>query len=444
MRLASALIVALGTATATGASPPLEAAADALLAPYLETENFSGAVLVARGDEVLLAKGYGLASRELGVPVTPETVFHLASVSKPFTAAAVLLEAERGKLALTDPVARFVPDYPRGDEITIHQLLTHTSGIPDVNRLPVYEQLAARPQTPESLVAAFRDEPLEFSPGERYAYSNSNYELLALVLERVSGLRYGDLLRERIFAPLGLAATGHHGDAGAIIPGAAVGYAPVGLGVERAPWFDWSVKTGNGSLYSTVGDLFRFARALVAGRLLSPASVAKAFTDHVDGTGYGWFVRERHGRRQLHINGRSPGFGSYLGIYPDDELTVVVLGNLYNSVATPLGVDLAALVFGEPPTSPRLERRRLSPEDIARTVGTYRFGDDFYEPGLTVAVDSEDGFLFHEGTWLIPVGDRRYLHRGYWSDIEFSDPDERGRYRRVTFDGYVAERLPEP
>lgn len=428
-----------------GARADLEARVDAHVERYLETGNFSGVVLAARGDEVLLAKAYGMASLELDVPNSTETVFHLASTSKPFTTTAILLLAEDGRLAVTDPLSRFVPGFPRGERITLHHLMINSTGIANINAQPIYEELERRRETPESLLEVIRDLPASFEPGERYEYSNSNYNLLALVIERASGLSYGEFLERRIFAPLGMTHSGHHGDAAAIIPGRAEGYSPVGLAaLERAPWIDWSVKTGNGSLYSTAADLLRFARALMRGELLSATSLRAMHTAYIASAGYGWFVRPRHGRPQVHINGRSPGFGSYLGIYPEDDLVVIVLGNIYNSFPDAIGDAVAGLVFGEEVEPPPFRRLALASDQVGRLVGRYRFDETYYAPDWVMEVEAEDGYLFNEGDWLMPASDdgTAFVHRRYTSTYRFTDLED-GRYQKVLSDGFVAVRLPD-
>jgi CubicO group peptidase (beta-lactamase class C family) len=342
-------------------------------------------------------------------------------------------------------VSRFVTDFPRGERITLHHLMIHSTGIPNVNAMPIYDQLSCTRQTPESLVAAFRDGPAEFEPGERYGYSNSNYNLLALIVERAAGMPFGDFLEARIFGPLGMSDSGHHADAAAVIPRRADGYSPTGLAaLERAPWLDWSVKTGNGSLYSTVDDLHRFARGLMGGRLLSEASRARMLTAHIESAGYGWFVRPRNDRPQVHINGRSPGFTSYLGIYPEDDLYVIVLGNLYNSVATEIGEALAGYVFGLEVAPPAFTRRALAEEQTRRIAGRYRFDETFYNPSWTMEVAGEEGFLFNEGDWLMPTtgSDTRFVHRRYSSTLEFFDLED-GLYRKVRFDQFEGVRVAE-
>ncbi len=167
--------------SAEAAAGSMAAAIDAYLRPFVETNSFSGVVHAARGERELFRKGYGMASYELGVPNAPETRFHIASVSKSFTAAAILLLEERGKLNTSDAISKLVPDYPNGDKIQLEHLLTHGSGIPNVNELPEYRLISRFPQTAAELVALFRDKRLEFEPGARFRYSNSNYNVLALV-----------------------------------------------------------------------------------------------------------------------------------------------------------------------------------------------------------------------------------------------------------------------
>ncbi|MDQ3143372.1 MAG: beta-lactamase family protein, partial [Pseudomonadota bacterium] len=322
------LVLTAPAAARTGTG--LERAIDGCLAPLLRTNNFSGVVLVAKDDVILFQKGYGRANVEHGVANRPSTIFQIASVSKPFTAAAVLLLAEQGKLGLKAPLSAILPGYPRGDRLTIHHLLSHTSGIPNINDFDEYADAQRRPQTTDSLVALFRDRPLEFGPGERFSYSNSNYNLLAHIIEKVSGESFGNYLARAIFSPLGLSHTGHPRSAAEIVPGIASGYAPVGsLGLERAAFLDWSVKTGNGSLYSDAAGVMRFMRAVHRGKLLNKQSIVASFTPHTPNVGYGWFVTQANKRDIHHINGRSPGFAAQADYYVASGVTVIVLSNTY-------------------------------------------------------------------------------------------------------------------
>src|SRR5262249_36915111 len=320
-----ALLITLATAQAAlrasrnPSNTKLESAVDTYLRPYVESNNFTGSILLARKGQILLQKGYGKANYELEIANTPETRFHIASVSKPFTSAAILLLQEKGLLKTSDTLAKFIPDYPRGEKITLRHLLTHTSGIPNVNDFPDYDQFAKTKHTVAELIAKFKDQPLEFQPGEKYRYSNSNYNLLAFIIEKVSGQSYGDFLKQNIFDPLALTSTGHDGDAAVLIPHRASGYNPTGAAdLENAPFLDWSNKTGNGSLYSTVANLYQFDRAFYSDKLLSKASRDEMFAE-AKGIHYGWSNGEQDGHKLISINGRSPGFNATLLRFVDDD-----------------------------------------------------------------------------------------------------------------------------
>src|ERR1700722_752034 len=181
---------------------------DAYIGPFLATKNFNGAVLVAQKGRILYLKAFGQADIALNVPNRPDTKFHIASLSQSFTAAAILLLQERGLLNISDSISVYVPDYPNGGRITIHQLLTHTSGIPNINNMPEYDTISRFSQTPASLVNVFKHKPLDFEPGAKYAYSNSNYNLLAYIIEKVSGKSYGEFIMENILGPLQMTHTG--------------------------------------------------------------------------------------------------------------------------------------------------------------------------------------------------------------------------------------------
>ena len=431
----------VSAATETPSTETLAAEVDRYLQPYIETGNFSGSILIGRGGKVLLSKSYGMANREHRVANTPNTVFHLASVSRIFTSAAILLLEQQGKLSVKDPLSKHLPGWPRGDEITIHHLLTLSAGFANINSMPGYATWQKQPQTPTTLVAKFRDQPLEFPPGERSVHSNSNYNVLALLIEKLSGRTFGEFLDEEVFAPLAMRRTAHHADAARLIPDRATGYMPDGLaGLNRAPEIDWSVKTGNGSVYSTVEDLYRFDRALVARSLLGEQAVAKTFAEHFPHVGYGWFVRDRFGSKEIHINGRSPGFGSYWGRSVDAGVTVIVLGNIYNSVSTPIGRDLIAMVLGEDVEPASIRSDPPDPALLAELVGSYQFGPDFYAPDAVVTFYVRDGHLFSGRSWIMPTTGSVFVHRTYWSDLEFLR-DAAGKVTRLSYDGFVGQRI---
>ena len=423
---------------------------EAYLQPFVKSGNFTGAVLIARKGQVLFERAYGMANYELQVPNSPATRFHIASVSKPFTAMAILQLQEQGKLSIGDPVSRFVPDFPNGDKIKLEHLLTHTSGIPNVNDLPDYDTFARTPHTLDQLVAKFSALPLDFQPGADYRYSNSNYNLLALILEKVSGESYADYVRKHILDPAGMTNSGVDSEAERLIPLAASGYEPAGASsYENAPYLDWSNKTGNGSLYSTVGDLYRFDRALNTDVLLKAATRQKYF---VEGRGnrFGWFNRKRSGHRVMSGNGRSPGFTAALDRYPDDDVTVIVLSNSYATVSQdPIAEGLAAIAFGEQPEKPPVfTAAKIAPAALVSYTGEYQYGADYYVPNGKFSLTAADGALLLElgsfRTPLVPVSAIEFLERNFLGRVVFKVGAE-GKVEGLTYSysgkDFVARRI---
>ena len=222
---------------------------------YVTTQNFMGTVIVARDNEILFNKGFGSANLEWDIPNSPTTKFRLGSVTKQFTAASILLLEERGKLKIDDPINKYLPDAPDAwDKITIFNLLTHTSGIPNFTNFPEYQKEQLTAHTPKQIVDIFRDKPLDFKSGERMSYSNSGYILLGYLLEKVSGETYQDFLQKNIFDPLGMKDSGYDSNS-AIIPNRASGYSPGPDGLINAGYVDMSIPLSAGALYSTTEDL---------------------------------------------------------------------------------------------------------------------------------------------------------------------------------------------
>ncbi len=435
------------SAQTAGNDRTIESQVDAYLKPYLDLNGFSGSILIAKGGRVLLRQGYGLANYELNVPCTPQTKFHLGSVSKTFTAAAIMILQERGKLNVQDPLSKFIPDYPNGDRITLHHLLTNTSGIPNINNFPDYNSLSKFPHTPSDLIPLFKNKPLDFEPGTRpYTESNSNYNLLAFIIEKLSGQTYGEFVKQNILDPLGLQNTRHDGDASALIPNKAAGYVPAGLtGVENAPYLDWSTKTGNGSIYSTVEDLFRWDRALYTERILKKSSLDQMFKEQ-----YGWFSGKRLNRNVVRMNGRSPGFNSDFQRYLDDDVCIIVLANTYVPTATIIGADLAKIVFGESYEIPRVGKPvQLPRKTLERYAGRYQFGPDFFVPRGVYAIQENNGELLMvapgANATLVPQSETEFFDRPFWSMLIFGK-DNQGKVTHLLWryggTDYRAERLP--
>jgi CubicO group peptidase (beta-lactamase class C family) len=330
--------------------------------------RFMGVVLVARGTDLLFVKGYGMANLEWSVPHTPTTRIPIGSNSKQFTAAAILLLEERGKLRVSDPIKSYLPDAPAAwDAITFHHLLSHTSGL--LNAAPAERGTLALPARPDKTLERFRNLPLQFAPGTKYGYSNAGYQLLAYLIERTSGQHYEDFLRENIFEPLGMKDSGS-GTHAPVIPSRASGYVKEPGGAFRnAPFIDLSNGMGAGSLYSTVGDLHRWTLGLFGGKLLRGDSLTRMTTPVIQLTGaqremvdgeyaYGLIAATRNGRRRFTHVGGVNGFVSYLTYYPESQVTVAVLSNLPSGGVSDqppiivLGDWLGVLAHGETVTLP--------------------------------------------------------------------------------------------
>lgn len=318
------------------AMPPEEKLVEALFREAVDADTPGAAVLVARHGNILYQNGFGQASVQPPVPITPQTKFRIGSITKQFTASAILKLQKKGVLRVTDKLSTFLPDYPRGDEVTIHHLLTHTSGIKSYTRKPNFRERVVSYIEPKALIDSFKDDPYDFDPGEGWLYNNSGYFLLGYIVERVSGSSFADYLKRQFFVPLGMENTGvYHKDL--TLSHAATGYRYKRGQLLSANDRDLSFVGGDGGLYSTIGDLFRWNEALWDGEVLSEASLKAAFEPvrlnngslpRQARYGYGWGIGEQRGLQMVAHNGRIGGFTSRLARYPKQNFTVTVLTNV--------------------------------------------------------------------------------------------------------------------
>jgi CubicO group peptidase (beta-lactamase class C family) len=350
--------------------------------------QFMGSILVDQDGETLLDQGYGYANLEWQIPNSPATKVRLGSMTKQFTAASVLLLEDQGKVKTGDPVKTYLPDAPAAwDKITLHHLLTQSSGIPNYTNFAGYLATRCLPSTPEELIARFRDKPLEFQSVElsNYSYSDSNYVLLGYLIEKVSGLSYPDFLRQNILSPLGMKDSGYD-FAGLVLPHRASGYQPTSRGFDNTSYVDMSVVYAAGALFSTTHDLLRWGQGLFGGRLLSPPSVEKMTTPlNEQNYACGLIVRNDNGRKVVWHNGGFKGFRTNMTYHPDDKLTVIVLGNVDGSTPGAIAQNLGALARGEKVVLPG-ERKEIavSPKILQEYVGTYRLNRTFK---ITITLD---------------------------------------------------------
>jgi CubicO group peptidase (beta-lactamase class C family) len=332
-------LIGLVTASPLGRAAEAMQALDAIIQKQVDNSNFAGVVLVVRGEQTLLHKAYGFASVEQRVVNTTRTSFRIASLTKQFTAAAILLLLERKLLNIDDPIGKHLPDVPsawRG--VTIANLLNHTSGIFNYTDAPDYVATMGRAARPEELVERVRNKPLAFEPGSNWAYSNSNYILLGMIIEKRSGMSYAQFLRKNIFSPLQLSQTDYD-ESDVVIPDHARGYIK---GRERdkpfatAPQIDISVAYAAGGLRSTTADLLEWQRALFGYKLLSKESIDKMIAPHKADYGFGLFIKRMEGLTVIGHSGGIPGFSALAAYVPETKLSVVLLANVETDAVSSL------------------------------------------------------------------------------------------------------------
>jgi CubicO group peptidase (beta-lactamase class C family) len=368
------LVVSYTSAQSAGVSATeIRAKVDEYMNAAMTVNGFSGSILVARDGEPVVSKGYGMANIELAVPNTPQTVFRLGSVTKQFTAMAVMILQERGKLRVSDPVCQYLIDCPATwQPLTIRHLLTHTSGIPNYTNFPDFARTALLPTSSAEMIGMLKDKPLEFAPAEKFAYSNSGYYVLGMIIERASGRTYADFLQANIFTPLAMNHTGYD-NTSSIIRNRAAGYARQAGETVNAAYMDMTIPFAAGALYSTTEDLLRWDRALYTTTLVSQKSLDETFTPDKDGYGYGWSIGKRFDRQVIAHGGGIYGFATEIARFPADRATVIVLSNVEGAAAGPIANDLAAVVFGAPYKIPRARKSiTVDARILDQYVGQYR------------------------------------------------------------------------
>jgi len=340
----------------TSGQAALAASLDEMMTKVFPVGTPGAALLIQKDGRPLVRKGYGTADIELAVPIEPDMVFRLGSMTKQFTAVAVLQLMEKGQLGLQDPITRFLPDYPtQGRTITVEHLLTHTSGIVSYTDLPEWQPLQRKDMTLEELIGLFKDKPMEFAPGEKWKYNNSGYILLGAIIEKVSGLSYEAYLLKNIFEPLGMK-NSFYGSASRIIPRRIPGYDMGRDGVVNAEYLSMTQPYAAGSLLSNVDDLALWNEALLAGKPIKRATLERAWTPYKlkDGTntryGYGWSISEFEGRRLIGHGGGINGFSTNGILFPEERLFVVLLTNSTLPGRDPgaLSIKAAALALDKP------------------------------------------------------------------------------------------------
>ncbi len=368
-----------------------------LLEQYMQAQNqvkgFTGTVLVMKQNKVLLRKAYGMADREWNIPNTPDTKMEIGSLTKQFTAACILQLVEQGKLNLDDKLSKFFPSFYKGDSVTIHMLLNHTSGIPSFTGLPGFDKIDKLTWSRDSMIAFFNNKPYDFSPGTNFKYNNSGPFLLGFIIEKISGLSYETYLQKNIFDKLGMTNTGLN-SWDKILPLRAKGYEMVKNKPVNASYISLEWPFSSGAMYSTVDDLYKWDRALYGNSVLTAGSLQKMFTPGKGNYGYGFFIDSLEKHPRIWHTGGIPGFNSHMARFPKDDVFIIVIGNTAITqnnnlrVVNTLTEGLENIMFDMPVEVPYIHKEvAIDPSLLDKYVGKYN-------AGLTLEVIKKDNKLY--------------------------------------------------
>lgn len=432
------LVTALLTLSAGAQSlntKQLTAEFDKILTEQFKPDETGCAALVAKNGQVIYRKAFGLADLELNVPMQPDMVFRIGSVTKQFTAIAILQLMEQGKLSLQDEITKYLPDYPmHGHSITIEHLLTHTSGIKSYTNIPEFRTMMRTDMAPMEIIEKNKALPMEFAPGTKWNYNNSGYIILGYIIEKVSGKTYAEYLQENFFTPLGMTGS-YYGDNTKIIKNRASGYQPGEGGTVNADYLSMTLPYAAGSIMSTVDDLYKWNRALHSYKLVKKETLDMAHTPYklADGKpvgyGYGWSLSELQGSRTIEHGGGINGYLSFAVYLPDEDVFVVLLSNSNGKAPEFNSLRMAAIAAGKPLPSTEL---KLSEEAMKEYTGI--FAD---EEGTERSITLDEGSLKSSrqgGTMrkLIPVEKDKFLFENSFTSLKFNR-DASGKIISATF-----------
>jgi CubicO group peptidase (beta-lactamase class C family) len=337
----------------------------------LNVKEFNGSVLVVQKGKTIYQKSFGMADREWSIPNTNQTKYRIGSVTKQFAAAAILRLNEEGKLQVDDKLSKYFPDYPKGDSVTIHMLLNHSSGIKNYTDLAEFWPKAILPLTHDSMIALFKNKPYDFSPGTQWNYSNSGYYLLGVIVEKVSGKNFTDFLQQEIINKAGLKNTSMD-RLDSVLAYRAKGYAKNRTGgFSQAMFISMEGPYSAGAMFSTVEDLVTWTKALHQNKIISPAYTQKMTTPYLGNYGYGLLIDSLKNHKRVWHNGGIPGFSAHMAYYPADDLYVAAISN--NEMdADRVGTAMASIALGMQVSKPYIPKEiKIDPVILDRYTGNY-------------------------------------------------------------------------
>lgn len=320
-----------------------------ILNEFNDSNGPGGVFMVTKNGKPIYKKAFGKANLELGVDLTTNNVFQLASMTKQFTAISILMLEEQGKLNIQDSISKYIPDYPNGNKITIHHLLTHTSGIKDFTKMKSLKDIAQKEMSPKMMVDFFKNEPVDFEPGEKFEYNNSGYILLGYIIEFTSGVSFDDFIKENIFKKIGMNQSGYATDR-KIIKDRAYGYQKKESGYVNKTVINFSVPYASGALMSSLSDMLKWQNALSGNVLLKPENLKKAFSKYKLNSGeeiaygYGWHMRTINGSESREHGGSIFGFKTMAVYIPSEDIYVVGFTNCDCFSPTKITQDIAKLI----------------------------------------------------------------------------------------------------
>lgn len=393
---------------------------DGYIEAYMQMNQFSGSVLIANNGNVLVSKGYGYANYQFNIENTPQTKFRIGSLTKGFTAVAIMQLVENNKLSLDDKLIKFISDYPRGDEITINHLLSMTSGIPNHTEFDDFnKERRVFHYNILQTISTFKGKPLEFTPGEQFKYSNSNYMLLGFIIEHVSDMTYAEYVKQNIFEPLKMQNSGYETPE-KIIKNMAQGYRFKNNEIENAKFRNMANAHASGALYSTIEDLYIWDRALYTDKLISKKSLETMFSTVKANYAFGWGVVDVFNHKMIAHAGEIDGFTSNISRFVDDDICIVILSNFEHTPVSRINKDLIAIIFDKEYKNPVVVKTTKLPDDILQSyTGEYEL-----KPGFVFNITFNDGSLYCQPTGqpkleLIPVSEYEFVLKEIEARISF-------------------------
>lgn len=340
---------------------------------------FNGSVMIAKGGDILIDKGYGFKNFDAKTPNGANTIFQIGSVTKQFTSTIILKLAEQGKLSLNDKLNKYFPDFPNADKVTIENLLTHTSGIYNyTNDTSFMIHDVERSFNRQMLFTMIKDKPLEFEPGSKFSYSNSGYLLLGYIIEKVTGKKYERVVRAQIFTPLNM---NHSGFDFTHLKSAdkATGYSVItGTTATKSKIVDSSVSFSAGAIFSNLSDLYKWDQSLLTEKILKKGSLENAFKPRQSKYGLGWTIDTIEGRRLITHNGGIDGFLSHNSIIPADSISISILSNSLTAEIGQISKDVFSILYNKPYKLPE-EQKEIAVDSIIlkKFAGEYELAPNF-------------------------------------------------------------------